>query len=172
MARIVSEIPNLSRKGSNKAFKDALDAGLKFHQENHLKKHFQGSAANRYGSAYTKKAGSLTKTTDKRNSDRAHIGKETSVKRKTLDPNNVIPLLDTGQLKDATLNVKPVFIGPARARKMKLDIPRYAFINPGGQIDKIKALKAVTPGENIAVNKVIDKVFQKYLNINSIRRSL
>jgi len=179
------ESPDMSRHGIGKVLKQALDAALLNHRKTYLPKHFQTQAISRYPTEYAgatarqrqmmglrKRFENLTES--ERVKLRQYLAermasktpKTVSGKEGSLDPNNSIPLYETGRMSRIVTSTGPAIFGQdVGNRRMSIqNLPFYADLNKPKGINKQVAMTAIHPEEEEAFQKILDARLQEFFD--------
>ncbi len=170
---------DLSPRGANKAYKDALDWGWKYHRSRYMHFHFKNVAFSRYQEYQKNKPRKIHSRTQRRKRDsrdgRTRLIREQSKREqdklreerqrsgKTAREAK-LPLVKSGFTRQRILRGQVKQTGSFDARKITYHAPRYIFLNPPGTMNKAEALTAINDAEEQdLVNKVAEQ-FDKNLS--------
>lgn len=171
---ITVETPDLTRRGMSKVYRAGIDEAFKRHRKQALPRHFRASATTRYGSAYRGENRQRKRaywrqqfqdmTPEQRRAKRAQLARRR-------DPQNRLPLVETGRLKRTVLTGRAILTGPVLTRRMVLQsLPPYTTRRTPGTLDKVRAIQAVHPSEEKAFATTVDTAVQKHLSTNTRKR--
>jgi hypothetical protein len=174
--------PNLGKRGTASAFKAAIDYAWLDWRRRSLPKHFKPEAVALYGGEYrkhkprtmgqTKFADNLRAMTPSERAnfyaDRRKMQARNAHRRKpgirNIDPENRIPLVQTGRLRLLATRGAVRHGGPAKSRSMTLlGLPGYVDRNPINQINKRRAIKTMNAADNRLWNEALDKQLTREL---------
>lgn len=153
---------DLDGRGMRVKFKRASEKAFLFHRNNIMPKHFLFIAYDIYpeyrehkpksrGSGLKRKT--RTRKKDPRDQAKAKNRKDNSRSK--------FPLWASGRLRNAVLEGALKIFGSAGSTKMVWSgLPHYTFINPRGQINKVKALESIIPAEERMIANNIEKFLQ------------
>jgi len=171
--------PNL--RGAKKEMRKAIDASLANHRRRFMPRHFTPLAFTLYPLQYQKNP------TRKDTAHRAAVIRarfdstprsewkrlrgdiQSEFDRRRANPNRLLPLVDTGILRQMVLLQHATFAGSLNARKMLLTVPWY-IVSPEGVANKRAALEVIRRDEGTVFAKVADKAIQRYLNTKTRKR--
>jgi hypothetical protein len=195
--KITYQLPAIAAGQAKQVITAALDVGLAAHRSRFLPIHFTATAISRYPSEYATACPKTQQTKAKAAAAQAQIKamldgmtptarqdwhrhrKDKAAARKaldaaqplrSLDPQNLIPLVDTGRLRASVLSGAVQLQGRPELREMKFNPPFYTFIKTkpkktqGDWFDKKAALEAITPDEETAFAATLDRELQQALN--------
>ncbi len=140
-------------RGLPTILKTAIDEGFKFHQREHLPKHFWETAPRRYRGAYQKRGREAMKGGEAwaqrwarmSNAEKRKISEQLQKRRELAreSKKRKFPLVVSGILKRAVTKGHLKGIGPAHKRRAKIPAPHYLNFHKPGQLHKRSALGAV-----------------------------
>ena len=140
-----------------RAIREATDYGLEYHRRRYLPMHFKAYAYNRYGSEYTRKKTVARSTqTRKRGQERRSRGRSLAALDGTGKWNR-LPLVHSGVLQEKMLRGGVRVSGRWDKRAMTYSPPFYSYASPVGQLDKVRALTAMLPAEEVDIVAHVEK---------------
>lgn len=174
--------PNL--RGAKKEMRKAIDAALKNHRRRFMPRHFTPAAFSLYPVEYlTNNLRSQSTISPQRRAAiklrfdttpasqwaelRQEITSEFAQGRS--NPNRLLPLVDTGIMRQMVLIQHVQFQGSLDARKMMINVPLY-INSPFGITNKRAALEAIRSDEGKVFGQVADKAIQQFANTQTLRR--
>lgn len=173
--------PNL--RGIKKAMRKVLDATLANHRKRFMPRHFTQGAYARYPAEYQKigagiqaqrahRAAAIRLRFDATPPEqwgqlRAEIQSE--MDRRRVNPNRLLPLVDTGLMREMVLIGHATFQGSLNARRMMLTVPFY-ISSTTGIATKRAALEVVRSDEGRVFAKFADRKIQQFANTKTLRR--
>tara|TARA_R110000824_G_scaffold28435_2_gene95543 strand:- start:14392 stop:14934 length:543 start_codon:yes stop_codon:yes gene_type:complete len=171
--------PNL--RGAKKEMRKAIDAALKNHRRRFMPRHFTPRAFTLYPAEYQQN--STRKDTAHRAAairarfdatprsewEQLRLDIQAKFDQNRANPNRLLPLVDTGIMRQMVLLQHATFQGSLNARKMLLTVPWY-IVSPEGVANKRAALEVIRRDEGTVFAKVADKRIQKYANTKTRKR--
>ena len=173
--------PNL--RGAKKEMRKAIDAALINHRRRFMPRHFTPDAFSRYPLEYQRlnvagraqaahRAAAIRArfdATPPEQWDQLRRDIQSEFDRRRNDPNRLLPLVDTGIMRQMVLLQHATFSGSLNARKMLLNVPWY-ISSPIGIANKRAALEVIRRDEGTVFAKVADKAIQRYANTKTRKR--
>lgn len=172
--------PNL--RGAKKEMRKAIDAALVNHRRRFMPRHFTPRAFTFYPVQYQKTPTSAASTAHRSAAIRARfestppseweqlrIDIQSEFDQRRANPNRLLPLVDTGIMRQMVLLQHATFAGSLNARKMMLPVPWY-IVSLEGIANKRAALEVIRRDEGTVFAKVADKAIQRYANTKTRKR--
>ena len=176
MIKVSTEISGTEFSGTNakRAIRVSEDFALKLHRRKFMPLHFKAVARLRYPGEYRKTAGNYSRSGSsrkdgqgRRNTNRERrmargVGQSTEERPSVSQVKR--PIFDSGLTQLKVLKGGFKVTGRFDSRGVTYNVPFYIKINPAGQINKVKALSAISNQEEKKLGEVTEKKFVKELD--------
>jgi hypothetical protein len=179
---IVYEYTGPNLRGAKKEMRKAIDSALANHRRRFMPRHFTTYAFSLYPLQYQKTPTSAAASARRGAAIRARFEStprseweqlrrdiQSEFDRRRANPNRLLPLVDTGIMRQMVLLQHATFAGSLNARKMMLTVPFY-IVSLEGIANKRGALEIIRRDEGTVFARVADKAIQRYSNTKTRKR--